>query len=385
MQKKILSTLITLSIFALSACGESVNTTIQTTTGQIPATSFISTASTTSTTSPLVTTQATSATQNTSADFKNMDNSTFRGLYYLDYKEDYKFDNFIERGGASSTVELVQYAYTAFPEIELNLSSLGYGCSSFCAQSTDGNVIFGRNFDMSSESSSSYLIVHTAPENGYESYSTVNLSFLGVSVPEEPKDGSSPLLLAPYVPLDGINSAGLAICVLQLNFPEIHESGSGVNMTSTTIIRNVLDNAATVEEAIEIFRSCNIHTDGYAYHYMIGDAGGKSAVIEFVNNEMTVVYKTGEIQVCANTYVTEEGIEFYKDANSADSLNRMNAIESSVRGNGFNLTEKNAFLALSSASVNNTRWSIVYNLTEKTLSYTINRNFNKTFSFSFEK
>ena len=112
MQKKILSTLITLSIFALSACGESVNTTIQTTTGQLPATSFISTASTTSTTSPLVTTQATSATQNTSADFKNMDNSTFRGLYYLDYKEDYKFDNFIERGGASSTVELVQYAYT---------------------------------------------------------------------------------------------------------------------------------------------------------------------------------------------------------------------------------------------------------------------------------
>ncbi len=201
----------------LSACGEnagttagSVNTTIA------PATSVTSVASSTS---ALVTTQATSDAQDPSSAFQPLDNSTLRGLYYLDYKEDYKFDDFIAEGGASSTQELVQYAYKAFPEIELDLAALGYGCSSFCAKSNDGDIIFGRNFDMSSDHSGSYLIVHTAPKNGYESYSTVNLSFLGVSVPKEPADSTSPLLLAPYVPLDGVNSAGLAICVLQLNFP----------------------------------------------------------------------------------------------------------------------------------------------------------------------
>ena len=383
MPKKILSTMLTLSIFILSACGENTGTTAgSATTAGTLATSASSAALSTS---ALVTTQTTTAEQDPDSAFHALDTSLRRGLYYLDYKDDYKFDSFIADGGAASTQELVQYAHKAFPEIELDLAALGYGCSSFCAQSQNGDIIFGRNFDMDSANSSSYLIVHTAPENGYESYSTVNLSFLGVSVPKEPVDSTSPLLLAPYVPLDGVNSAGLAICVLQLNFPEIHEIGSGTDMTSTTIIRNVLDNAATVEEAIAIFEDCNVHTDGYAYHYMVGDASGKSAVIEFVNNEMTVAYKDGDIQACANTYVTEKGIAYYKDANSADSVKRANAIISAARASDLDLTEENAFLALKAAAVSNTRWSIVYNLTEKTLVYTINGNFAKTFPFSFKK
>lgn len=194
----------------------------------------------------------------------------------------------------------------------------------------------------------------------------------------------SPLLLTPYIPLDGINSAGLAICVLQLDFSEIHESGANVDMTSTTIIRNVLDNAKNVDEAIEIFKNCNLNTDGYAYHYMVGEASGKSAVIEFVDNEIIVEYKTDDIQVCANTYVTDEGIAFYKDANSADSINRMNAIINSAKASNFNMTVENAFSALKAASNSNTRWSIVYNLTDKTMDIAINANFNKNFSFSFE-
>ena len=376
MSKKLLSLILSLSIVLLSSCGTAEVTTTS---------SEATTLHTTILTSSTATVQTTSAVQDPPSAFRVLDNSSARGLYYLDYTEDYKFDDFISSGGASGTAELVQYAYRAFPEIKLDLSSLGYGCSSFCAQSTAGDVIFGRNFDMDSANSGSYLIVHTAPENGYESYSTVNLSFLGVSTPKAPTDGTSPLLLAPYVPLDGINSAGLAICVLQLNFPEIHQRGAGTNMTSTTIIRNVLDNAGTLEEAIALFENCNIHTDGYAYHYMVADASGKSAVIEFVNNEMAVAYKNSDIQSCANTYVTEKGIDYYKDANSADSINRTNAIINSVRENEFNLTEANAFLALNAASNSYTRWSIVYNLTDKTMSFAANRKFSKTFSFSFKK
>ena len=156
-------------------------------------------------------------------------------------------------------------------------------------------------------------------------------------------------------------------------------------MTSTTIIRNVLDNAKNIEEAIEIFQSCNVHTDGYAYHYMLGDASGNSAVIEFVNGEMVVSYKSSDIQVCANTYITEEGIAFYQDSDSADSIKRMNAISSSITAVNFDLTTENAFKALQAGSNSYTRWSIVYNLTDKTMSVSINKKFNKTYFYSFEK
>lgn len=375
MSKKLLTLFLSLSIALLTSCGSAAGTTLSTggTEGTAPAAS---------TSAPIQTSQTT--VQTTVSPFQTLDKSSSRRLFYFDYTDDYKFDDFLASGGAASTMELVEYAYKAFPGIDLNLSSLGYGCSSFCAQGSDGDIIFGRNFDMSSEYSGSYLIVHTAPENGYESYSTVNLSFLGVKNPQAPTDNTSPLLLAPYVPLDGINSAGVAICVLQLNFPEIHQNASATDMTSTTVIRHVLDNAGTLDEAIEIFENCDIHTDGYAYHYMVADASGKSAVIEFVNNEMKVAYKTESIQSCANTYVTEEGIAFYNDTNAQDSHNRANAIVSSVKNSEFNLTEENAFLALKAGSNSYTRWSIVYNLTDKTISYSINRNFDKTYSFSFE-
>ena len=374
MRKKLLSGILSLSIFLLSSCGD--KNTAQT---EASGTSSPETLQSSATTTQIEETK-----QDAKADFV-VNNDSYRALYYIDYTQDYKFDEFIEDGGAASTQELVQYAYKAFPNIKLDLSALGYGCSSFCTQSTDGNIIFGRNFDMDTANSSSYLIVHTVPENGYESYSTVSLKFLGITTPKEPKDDTSPLLLAPYIPLDGINSQGLAICVLQLGSPEIHTSDSGVDMTSTTIIRNVLDNAKNVSEAIEIFKSCNLHTDGFAYHYMVGDAEGNSAIIEFVDNEMLVEYKTENIQVCANTYVTDEGISFYNDANAADSLNRMNAILNSVQANGFDLPTENAFAALKAASGSYTRWSIVYNLTDKTMDIAINQKFGKTYSFSFNK
>ncbi|MBE6655102.1 MAG: linear amide C-N hydrolase [Ruminococcaceae bacterium] len=374
MRKKLLSVILSLSIFLLSSCGD--KNTAQT---EASGTSSPETLQSSATTTQIEETK-----QDAKADFV-VNNDSYRALYYIDYTQDYKFDEFIEDGGAASTQELVQYAYKAFPNIKLDLSALGYGCSSFCTQSTDGNIIFGRNFDMDTANSSSYLIVHTAPENGYESYSTVSLKFLGITTPKEPKDDTSPLLLAPYIPLDGINSQGLAICVLQLGSPEIHTSDSSVDMTSTTIIRNVLDNAKNVSEAIEIFKSCNLHTDGFAYHYMVGDSEGNSAIIEFVDNEMLVEYKTENIQVCANTYVTDEGISFYNDANAADSLNRMNAILNSVQANGFDLPTENAFAALKAASSSYTRWSIVYNLTDKTMDIAINQKFGKTYSFSFNK
>lgn len=384
MIKKLLPIFLFLSILLLPSCGS--GKTDLTSPDDLEDTMANTPVSTESTSAPssLQTTQTTSAVQEPSPAFRTLENSTIRGLYYIDYTEDYKFDEFISQGGAASTSELVQYAYKSFPNIKLDLSALGYGCSSFCTQSSDGDTIFGRNFDMDSNHSASYLIVHTKPENGYESYSTVNLKFIGITIPKNPIDDTSPLLLTPYIPLDGINSAGLAICVLQLDFSEIHESGANVDMTSTTIIRNVLDNAKNVDEAIEIFKNCNLNTDGYAYHYMVGEASGKSAVIEFVDNEIIVEYKTDDIQVCANTYVTDEGIAFYKDANSADSINRMNAIINSAKASNFNMTVENAFSALKAASNSNTRWSIVYNLTDKTMDIAINANFNKNFSFSFE-
>ena len=97
-------------------------------------TTVITSVSTENTSLTTQTTRTTSAAQEAASAFQTLENSTILGLYYLDYTEDYKFDEFIACGGAASTLELVQYAYKAFPNIKLDLSALGYGCSSFCTQ-----------------------------------------------------------------------------------------------------------------------------------------------------------------------------------------------------------------------------------------------------------
>ena len=321
--------------------------------------------------------------------FRAIDTNAYRGLYYLDYTADYRFDGFLSSGGAASSAQLVQYGMTVFPSMKLDLSSLGYGCSAFYALSNDSRAVFGRNFDMDAKNSGSYLIVHTRPEGAYESFSTVNLKFIGINgAPEAPEDDTSPLLFCPYVPLDGINEKGLSIGVLQLDSSEIRQSAAGkTNMTSTSIIRYVLDYAASTEEAISIFEKCNLNTDGFAYHYMIGDSTGKGAIIEYVGGKTAVKRfdaHDGGTLVCANSFVTDEGISAYGKP-SSDSAKRMSAIERALDGCGFELSVENSLHALYSGSQSTTRWSIVFDCTNKTMDIAVNRNTSKFYKFSFEE
>ena len=312
------------------------------------------------------------------------DNGTY-SLYYYDYTRDYKFDDFLRQGGVSDTAELVSYCLEVFPDMELNLSSVGYGCSSFCAVDSDGEVYFGRNFDMDSRNTGAYMVVHTDPKGGYESYSTVNLGFLGIRDPEDPvDDDTSALLLAPYIPLDGINSRGVAICVLQLNTAPISAEGGKVSLTPTTIIRNVLDNAADLDEALEIFEEASLYTEGYAYHFMIADAEGNCAVVEYVDNEMVVTYMEDEPLACANAHISEDGREFYSVYDGNESDRRVEAILKGLAGTDSDWDPDSAMEALLKARVGTTRWSIVYELTGCEKHMIVNRNEKEVYSFDFE-
>ena len=98
-------------------------------------------------------------------------------------------------------------------------------------------------------------------------------------------------IAALYVPMDGINEAGL--CVADL---EVNEGGMEAvdtekpDLTVTTAIRLLLNRAATVEEAVELLRQYDIHASGgISHHLAISDASGASVSVEFVDGEMVVV------------------------------------------------------------------------------------------------
>ena len=59
-------------------------------------------------------------------------------------------------------------------------------------------------------------------------------------------------------------------------------------MGTTIIMRLFLDRCATVQEALDLLSTVDVRHDingGYGYHYMVADANGDCAIIEFDKND----------------------------------------------------------------------------------------------------
>ena len=108
---------------------------------------------------------------------------------------------------------------------------------------------------------------------------------------------------AHYAPLDGMNEKGLCISVNLLpdGMELRQDTGKPGRLTITTAIRLILDRAATTKEALELLRGCDLSTTtGLTVHFLISDAAGRSACVEFIHNVMSVI----ETSVMTNHYLT---------------------------------------------------------------------------------
>ena len=71
-------------------------------------------------------------------------------------------------------------------------------------------------------------------------------------------------------------------------------------------MRAVLDHCKTTEEAIQLFDKYNMHdidiSNSTSFHFFITDNNAKSAVIEYVNNEMKVI-RNHEFNILIKYYI----------------------------------------------------------------------------------
>ena len=230
------------------------------------------------------------------------------GLYVMEYRGDYGFDDFLAQGGADSDSAMADYlagflSRGYYKKADNDIKPGDYGCSAVCVKDKNGPVYFGRNFDWNPGRA---MIVHTVPENGYESLSTCLLDFLGFGDDYEP-DGSMQeriqTLAAIYVPLDGMNEKGLIVADLMAgDMEKTHQKTDKPDLTTTTVIRLLLDRAANVDEAVELLKQYDMNSSiGAAHHFAVADATGKSVVVEYVDGEMLVT----ETNIVTNHYLAD--------------------------------------------------------------------------------
>lgn len=283
-------------------------------------------------------------------------------VYEMTVKGGYYFDDFIKQDGASSDQELIDFIVDNLTKgiIPINLEAPTIGCSSFTAINEDGDHLFARNYDFSTTTS---MIVHTDPGDGrHKSISSVDLQFLGITGEIDSFLSKAIALAAPYVPLDGINDAGVS-CGIYMSYqgPEGEVAPTDQNtdkpdLTSTTMLRMILDYADSVEDAVELVKQYDFHDSAStSFHYMIADKTGKSAILEWVANtdetdtdgtvrELKVYYNdddailgtdeaNNKFQYITNFIVTPD---YYSDEASMHGLDRYEEIKNTINPDGDN-------------------------------------------------
>lgn len=305
-------------------------------------------------------------------------------LYIMEYEGDYGFDDFLEQGGADSDATLADYLVSFLSKglykIESDVSTGEFGCSTVLVQDKNGAYFFGRNYDWAMCKT---MIVHTVPENGYESISTCCLDFLGFGEEYEPDKtlmDKIKSLAAVYVPLDGMNEKGLVIADLMAGDDEVtHQKGDKPDLTTTSAIRLLLDKAADVDEAIELLGSYNMNSSiGAAHHFSIADASGKRVVVEYVDGTMYVK----DSDIVTNHYLCDT---YKKDIGSLQSHERFEILKS-FEGYGDEKTVKNLLESVAQKnfvqnieSYEKTVWSIVYCPEGKCADFYFNENYDYSY------
>lgn len=340
-------------------------------------------------------------------------------VYQINFSGDYSFDEFLSQGGASNDAELISFVTRSITKgiIPMHIKTSSIACSAFTADTQSGDRVFGRNYDFSATNTA---IVYTNPGEGrHASYSTIDLSFLGLDADKDVETiGQKFLTLAaPYVPLDGINDAGVACGI----FMSYQGEGKGTptdtqtdrpDITSTTLLRLILDYADSVEDAVALAQQYDLHDSASScFHYMVADATGRSAILEWVGtdadhdtdgaqrqlnvlwNDTDALSDSADWQVVTN-FIKTPG---YYDGTSAEmkGLDRYEHLAAALRETDGIVADKDAAMDLLASvgrrtwnnddSNSNTVHSVVYDLTDKSVLWVGNEHYGEeAYTFEFQ-
>jgi len=298
--------------------------------------------------------------------------------YELTYHGDYKFDKYLETS-ATTEVDLNLFLKNNLLYRIGNLDYKDHGCTGFYATTPDGNLIFARNFDAQAGTAA---VLKTAA--GYKSVSMSDLSWCGWDKSSDISISEMILSLAsPYLITDGMNENGVAAAVFTLKDPKTSADRNVTTINDLTVLRLVLDKATCVDEAIELMKqyntSLNLNTQS---HYMIADANGNSAIIEYIAEKMKIIYKKGSYQIISNFLLYDNDNPILVGDGTDDRYWNYDSALSKTKGiisteNALALLKKNTVKGLE-------QWSVVYNLTQKTMSVTFYGDYENVYTYAIE-
>ena len=250
-------------------------------------------------------------------------------------------------------------------------SSFSFACSTFLL-SKNGQHVFGRNYDWVTGNG---MIVVNAKGLKKSSFIQSGKAASWIS-----KYGSISFnQCGKEFPHGGMNEKGLVVELMWLQGTKYPANDNRAAMNELQWIQYQLDNCSTIDEVLATDKAIRIDRDNAApLHYLIADANGNAATIEFLGGKM-IVHRGKDLSypVLTNTPYSEalQQTKSKKGGYGDNSLDRFATACNMVQQFQSLNTKQNAvdyaFNILGKVSQRDyTKWSIVYDITGRQIHFT---------------
>jgi len=247
------------------------------------------------------------------------------------------------------------------------LASVAKPCSTFVLRSGD-QIVFGRNYDYDVGYGIVFQNQRNLGKRPFSAASTLSWvsRYASLTCNQFGKEQ----------PTDGMNEAGLVVALMMLNATRYPTPDARPAIGCLAWIQYQLDNCRTVEEVIQTDARLRISPNNAPLHFLVCDALGDMAVIEFLNGRM-VVHRGDSLPVPALTNSTyEESVNYLQQhegfggalpiPQSPKSLDRFVRLADRLRQYDPQIPAPlvdYAFSTLDSVAQGSfTRWTIVYDV-----------------------
>lgn len=192
-------------------------------------------------------------------------------------------------------------------------------------------------------------------------------------------------------PTGGMNEAGLVVELMWLDETEYPDEDERAAIGVLQWIQYQLDNHATVEEVISSDKKLRISKTDPPLHYLIADARGNAATIEWLNGNLVVhqgkdlpfpvlANSTYAISVSSYSGGSKQSYDnsIQRFSGACDLLKKLHETTRSV-----DLVDYSYHILSNVSQGNFTKWSIVYDISEKTIHFrTLENNNSRSIRFS---
>ncbi len=249
-------------------------------------------------------------------------------------------------------------------------------CTTFLMKDAKNNLYYGRNFDFPvgegliqinerNMVKQAMVLPSDKPFSWVSLYGSITFNQVGREFP-----------------YGGMNEAGLVVEQMWLDGTRYPEEDERFALNELQWVQYQLDRAATLQQVIDSDTLLRISDRPFAYlHFLVTDAQGNSAVIEFLDGTM-VVHRGEELPVAVLTNSTYETSLRYRADLKNGEVRHYEEMEHNSSGRFSKAADRldkyegqadpvaYAFATLDSvAQGEHTRWSIVYDVNNRVISY----------------